>query len=548
MNNAPVRETGLPNINGRFPRLRGLPLPGTPLRRRELLIAGLTLPLATVAGSALPWPLRAATRWASDEPADGLPAQAFDAGSVPAMARDLAARPFRAGTGAMPASLRAIGYDQYRDIRFDPGQALWRGQGRPFQAQFFHRAFLFGQRVDIYQVAGGVAAPVVYQPEMFSFGSAPAPAESDLGFAGFRLHAPINGPGYFDEVCAFLGASYFRAVAKGQLYGLSARGLALRTGDPAGEEFPLFKAFWIERPEPGNARIVVHALLDSPSVAGAFRFAIHPGDETVFDISVRLYPRVALSQAGIAPLTSMFQFDASDRVGIDDYRAAVHDSDGLALLNGVGEQIWRPLRNPSVLQESAFQDRDPRGFGLMQRKRDFADYGDSEARYDRRPSAWVEPMGDWGPGAVHLFEIPTADEYHDNIVAFWRPAQPLAAGREHRFDYRLHWCDSHVWHPALAQVANTRAGAAGEGVRRFVIDLAGGGLAGLAKAAQPRAQVEASHGRIANVVVHPGPDAGSWRIAFELDPADATVTELRACLLAEDGSPLSETWLYRWTP
>ncbi|QOD91786.1 glucan biosynthesis protein G [Lysobacter sp. CW239] len=515
------------------------------MRRRELLIAGLTLPLAALPGVGMPWPLRSLV---GEGPLQDQLAQPFTPDTVPRLARALAAQPFRPAAGTLPDSLRRIGYDQYRDIRFDPKQALWRGQGRPFQAEFFHRAFLFGQRVDIHQVADGLAIPVVYQPGMFTFGSAPAPTETDLGFAGFRLHAPINTPDYFDEVCAFLGASYFRAVAKGQLYGLSARGLALRTGDPAGEEFPFFKAFWIERPEPGAAQIVVHALMDSPSAAASFRFAIRPGGETVFDVSMRLYPRVALSRAGIAPLTSMFQFDSSDRVGVDDYRAAVHDSDGLALLNGAGEQLWRPLRNPATVQESVFEDRGPRGFGLMQRKRDFADYGDSEARYDRRPGAWVEPLGDWGEGGVHLFEMPTADEYHDNIVAFWRPRGPLAAGREHRFDYRLHWCDRHPWNPALARVERTRIGAAGAGTRRIVIDLAGGALADLAVAAAPRAEVGSSHGRVANVVAHAGTTAGRWRIAFELDPPDAAVVELRARLLAENGSSLSETWLYRWTP
>ncbi|MGY1425349.1 glucan biosynthesis protein [Lysobacter sp. A289] len=514
------------------------------MRRRELLIAGLTLPLVALPGVGKPSPLRAL---AGDVPVQDPLAPSFTPDTVPGLARALAAQPFQPAAGKLPDSLRSIGYDQYREIRFDPRQALWRGQGRSFQAEFFHRAFLFGQRVDIHQVADGMATPIVYQPGMFSFGSAPATVETDLGFAGFRLHAPINTPDYFDEVCAFLGASYFRAVAQGQRYGLSARGLALRTGDPAGEEFPVFKAFWIERPEPGAGQIVVHALMDSPSVAGAFAFVIHPGQETVFDVSARLYPRVALSLAGIAPLTSMFQFDASDRVGIDDYRSAVHDSGGLALDTASGEQLWRPLCNPVALQESTFDDDSPRGFGLMQRKRRFSDYGDSEAQYERRPSLWVEPVGDWGRGSVHLFELPTADEYHDNIVAFWRPSQPLAAGREHRFDYRLHWCDRRGDQTALAKTERTRIGAAPKGARQVVIDLAGGGLASLNESALPRAEVHVSHGQVTNIVAHASPETGGWRLAFELHPGDEPLVELRARLLSQDGNPLSETWIYRWT-
>lgn len=507
------------------------------MHRREVLLAGLSLPLWSLLGEARAWaPAGAAT--------------AFDAETVAALARALAAKPFQPQSKALPASLEKIGYDQYRSIRFNPAQALWRSEGLPFQAQFFHRGFFFRDRVDVYQVADGRATPVVYRPSQFTFEGVAAPKENDLGYAGFRLHAPVNRPDYFDEVAAFLGASYFRAVAKGQAYGLSARGLALKTGGPA-EEFPVFRAFWLERPARGADRITVHALMDSPSVAGAFRFTITPGVETLFDVSARLFPRVDLDQAGIAPLTSMFQFDSNDRLGIDDYRPAVHDSDGLGMVNGRGEQIWRPLQNPSAIQESAFEDTNPRGFGLMQRKRAFADYADSEAHYEKRPSLWIEPVGDWGEGAVHLLELPTADEFHDNIVAFWRPKQPLAAGREHRFDYRMHWCNQHSWKPELATVTRTRIGGLTFGenagrARLVVIDFDGGRLEGLGEGAKVRADVSASKGKIANVTAHPNPGAGGWRLGFELVPGAERSIELRA-VLGDDRGPLTETWLYRWT-
>ena len=472
-------------------------------------------------------------------------AAAFDADTVPALARTLAAAPYVPPSTDLPPWLAEIGYDEYRDLRFNPARALWRREDLPFQAQFFHRGFLFKHRVELFTVAGGRATAVDYSPDLFTFRNAAKRArnEHELGFAGLRLHAPINRTDYFDEIAAFLGASYFRAVARGQSYGLSARGLALNTVQAAGEEFPVFRSFWMENPRPRRQSRRAR-LLDGPAwpVPSASSSA---GIETVFDV-ITLYPRVELRHAGIGPLTSMYQFGAGDRVGVDDYRPAVHDSDGLALWTGAGEQVWRPLHNPALVQDSGFEDNSPRGFGLMQRQRQFSDYADSEAHYEKRPSAWVEPVGDWGKGAVHLIELPTADEYHDNIVAFWKPATPLAAGREHRFDYRLHWCDQHSWKPELATVSDTMIGAATASRRRVVIDFAGGALQTLGQDARVAPDVWSSTGKIYNAVAHAVEATGGWRIGFELDPAGAKAVELHA-RLARGTQPLSETWLYRWT-
>jgi glucans biosynthesis protein len=513
------------------------------VRRRDLLRHGALLPLTAVP---LLHPLTLA---AAEAPAasGATPGTAFDGSTVRALARELAAKPYQAPSGKLPEPLAKLGYDQYREIRFDPGRALWHGKGLPFEVQLFHRGFLYTDRVELYEVAGGHAEAIRYSPDMFDFGSLPRPGGEDLGFAGFRIHAPLNRPDYFDEVCAFLGASYFRAVAKGQGYGLSARGLAIKTAEPAGEEFPVFRAFWLERPQPRSGSVVVHALLDGPSAAGAYRFTIRPGEETVFDVESAIYPRVDIAQIGLAPLTSMFYFGPSSRAGIDDFRPAVHDSDGLAMWTGWSEQLWRPLTNPAELQISTFSDINPRGFGLMQRRRDFAAYQDLESRYERRPSLWVETIGDAGEGAVHLIEIPTKREIHDNIVAFWRPAQPLHAKSEYVFNYRLHWCADHAPRNDLAKVFETRSGAGSEEkTRLFVIDFAGEKLKSLPADAKPSAEVKSDKGKIANLVAQPNPEIGGWRVSFELAPVGEATVEMHAQLLLGD-TAVSEAWIYRWT-
>jgi len=481
--------------------------------------------------------------------AQGETAEPFDAGTVRRLARELAQKAYAAPDEALPERLDRLSYDQYRDIRFVPDRSLWRGTGLPFEMQLLHRGFLFRPRVELFVVADGRARKLAYQPELFSFGErVKRPAiEQDLGFSGFRLHHPLNRPDYYDEVAVFQGASYFRAVGRGHVYGLSARGLSLNTGDGAGEEFPFFRSFWIERPRPGTSSIVVHALLDSPSATAAYRFTIRPGDTTVMDVEMAIYPRADIAQAGIATATSMFLFASNDRRGVDDFRPAVHDSDGLLMLNGRGERLWRPLSNPDRLQISVFSDVDPGGFGLMQRQRSFFDYRDLEARYELRPSLWVEPIGDWGEGAVHLLEIPTDREINDNVVAFWRPAAPLRKGAEHIFTYRLHWTWTAPVAQASAWVSDTRVGATDDGQGRlFVLDFVGERLADLPQDAL-KATVSGSAGKLAHVVLQPNPEIEGLRLAFELRPERAEVVDLRATLRRGEDA-FSETWTYRWTP
>ncbi|MCB4824702.1 glucan biosynthesis protein [Roseicella aerolata] len=472
-------------------------------------------------------------------------ARPFSDGTVRDLARDLAKRPHRAPDDRLPREFTDLSYDDYRKLTFDRERALWRGANLGFQVQLFHRGFLYTRKVELFEVVDRQARPILYDPSPFNLEGRPPPG-ADFGHAGFRITHPLNKQGVFDEVCAFLGASYFRAVARELRYGLSARGLAIKTADPSGEEFPMFRAFWLERPHAGANSVVVHALLDSPSATASFRFTIRPGDSTVFDVQASIFPRVELALAGIAPLTSMYFFAPNDRGGVDDYRGAVHDSDGLLLATSRGEQIWRPLHNPRDLQVSHFTEVNPRGFGLMQRRRGFTDYNDLEASYERRPSLWVEPIADWGPGSVQLVEIPTNGEIHDNIVAFWRPEQPMRPGEEYNFVYRLHWLPVMKGNPELAQFVETRIGAASTRGRLFVLDAVGGRNQEVPADTLPTLDLRTSAGEIHNPVVQANPHTGGWRVHFQLLPGSARLAELRAVLTFND-RPLTETWLYRWT-
>jgi glucans biosynthesis protein len=364
------------------------------------------------------------------------------------------------------------------------------------------------------------------------------------------VHNRINRNDYFDEVIVFVGASYFRAVAKDLHYGLSARGIAVDTAIDGPEEFPYFKEFWIVEPGPRAKEIVVFALLDGPSFTGAYRFAVVPGKDTITSVQAALFARSKVRRLGLAPLTSMFWHAENSETDFGDFRPRVHDSDGLLIHTGSGEWLWRPLRNPMRIETSAFQDRNPRGFGLLQRERDFVAYQDLEAHYEQRPSAWVEPVGDWGPGSVVLLEMPSDQETNDNIVAFWQPEKSPSPGEPLELSYKLHWYKDDPALPPRGRALTTRVGAIRESeATRFVIDFGQGELAKLPRGTEVVANVSASPGGvISDVVTQYNEYTRGWRVAFQLGTEDAdTPVELR-CFLATQGRALTETWSYRWTP
>ncbi len=474
-------------------------------------------------------------------------ATVFGAENVRDIARKLAASDYVKPAIDLPDPFNKLSYDQYRDIRFRADHAIWHGEKLDVEIQLFPVGWLYDMPVEISLIDQGAVSALKADNHLFTLGPliGKGPEAAPFGFSGFRVHGPINRADYFDEYTVFQGASYLRAVGRGQNYGASARGLAINTGRPGGEEFPVFRAFWIEKPKAGAANLIVHALLDSPSTTGAYRFAVQPGETTVMDVEATLFPRKNVQHVGLAPLTSMFLHGPADQRRSGDFRPEVHDSSGLAVLNGSGERLWRPLTNPKTLQTSAFVDKDPKGFGLWQRDRAFQNYEDLEAHYEHRPTIWVEPKGGWGEGFIELLEIPVEDEIHDNVVVYWKPAKGLEVDGPLKFQYRLHWGDQVPAAWSGARVAKTRIGSAKKpGIVLFVIDFEGPAVKELRDL--PVAVLSANSGTVTNIVVQRNPEIPGVRVSFELNPNGVDLVELRLAL-KEGEQLISESWLYRWT-
>ena len=484
--------------------------------------------------------------------ADGIPVAQVGKGapfSVDALKARAAKMAKRAYTprATVPDDWLNISYDDYQHFWFRNASALWNDTERPLRVDFFKPGLYFPRPVGVFVVDGEEAAPVMFDLDLFDkTDKAPDLTIDDtLGYSGLRLRTEMGEAGIFREFAVFQGASYFRAIGKDNIYGLSARGIAIDTAEPSGEEFPDFTEFYLEAPEPGATVSRIYAVLDGPSVTGVYTFDIENGDVTVMDVEATIYPRKAISHVGIAPLTSMFLFDETNRNRFDDFRPAVHDSEGLSVLNGAGELLWRPLANPTRLQVSSFVDENPKGFGLTQRSRDFSAYSDLEALYHRRPSLWIEPTGDWGPGAVTLVEIPADREIYDNIVAYWRPREEIPAGQETTYTYRMNWGIDLAERKSVAPVLNTQIGTRFEGGRIVAVNFA------------PHPSMPADHseltwilrsngGKISDGIMQTNPETGGPRLAFTFDAEDRNAVEMRAQLL-HNGNTVSEVWLYRWT-
>jgi len=466
-------------------------------------------------------------------------------------ARELASTPFKKPDATLPKSIQSLTYDQYRDIRYKPDHARWRQDRLPFELAFFHEGLYFNTPVAINEIVGRKVVPIRFDPDAFDYGANRIDRRDveNLGYAGFRVHYALNTPKYKDEVLAFLGASYFRALGKDQRYGASARGLAIDTALQSGEEFPRFVEFWIERPAPNARRLVIYGLLDSVRATGAYRFVLRPGTDTVLDVKAQLYVRENVAKLGIAPLTTMFFSGENQRATNDDYRPEVHDSDGLSVQSGTGEWLWRPLVNPKRLLVTSFSLTNPLGFGLMQRDRAFTSYEELYSRYELRPSVWVEPLGEWGAGRVELVQIPTPNETNDNVVAFWVPAQTPPPKTPYNLQYRLHWQRAGEQHPPLSWVVQTRRG---HGYTRkpdaslaYTVDFAGPALEKLPADAKVESVLwlDGNAELVENNTYH-NDVTGGWRMALRVRRIDERKpVEMRAYLRLSQET-LSETWSY----
>lgn len=538
--------------------------------RARAAAAGLDLPAGPPTVSAVPTPPE-------------VPPAYFSLADVEARAAALAARPFENPDGQVPDFLLNISYDQWRKLRFRPDRSLWRQEDLPFEVQFFHPGLFYNRLVTLNIVEGGEARKLPFSTDMFEYGDdglAARVRSTPLEFAGFRLHFPIKNPDYKDEVAVFLGATYFRAVSKNSQYGLSGRGLAIDTALPGGEEFPYFREFWLVKPAPDAEAMTVYALMDTPSMTGAYRFVITPGDPTVMDVRCTLFARTGargVQKIGLGALTSMFLFGETQNGQPGDYRPEVHDSDGLLYRDAEGRWFWSPLANPKRLAVNSFRLDNPRGFGLMQRDALFDHYQDMEARYDERPSLWVEPRDEWGPGRLELIEIPSEEEIHDNMVAFWVPDKPVPdlpegqnpppeAQRAYppsmRYAYRLYWMTPGVSPHGLGRAASTRTSRSAQGdSMRFFIDFEGRELNALPADTGLTSVIEApDEAPVLEKQLIKNPETGGWRLVFQvrLPKEEGVMQSLKA---ARDGAPsyrfravlkkgenlpdpLTETWVY----
>jgi len=489
----------------------------------------------------------------------GAPAP-FTFESLKKQAESMARSAYAAPPSPSPEILYQIDYDAHGKIRFKTDLALWANGPSEFPVTFFHMGRFFQKPVRMHVVENGQAREIVYDTDYFDM-----PADSpgrrlpdNTGFAGFRFQEARNGKLDWkkNDWVAFLGASYFRAIGELYQYGLSARGLAVDVAvHDRPEEFPDFTHIYFETPQAGSDTVTVYALLDGPSVTGAYRFVMKRAAAVTMDLDCALHLRKDIARLGLAPLTSMYWYSEKAKTTAIDWRPEIHDSDGLAMWTGTGERIWRPLNNPPRIITSAFSDENPRGFGLLQRDRNFDHYLDG-VYYDRRPSLWIEPQGNWGKGSIQLVEIPTDDEIHDNIVAMWVPAEPARAGQSLEFRYRMHWAADEPYPTPLARAIATRFGNGGQagtvrpkGVRKFMVEFIGAPLTRLPSGVIPQPVLSASRGEFSNILTEAVPNnvPGHWRTQFDLTVTGTEPVEMR-CYLRNGDEVLSETWLYQYHP
>jgi len=485
----------------------------------------------------------------------------FDFDSFTERMKALAQTAYEPALPPLPEVYAALDYDSYRMVQFDVRRAKWADADIGYQIHAFPMGWLFKEPVAVSEIVDGDAHSIGFETADFRIYDRDIAARADKepfpGVAGFRVNYPLNQPENSDELVSFLGASYFRALGRDNIYGESARGLLINSWREGPEEFPRFSEFYLEKPASADQPLTIYAALESQSVTGAYRFVITPAgpdrQETAMEVTARLFFRADVAELGIAPLTSMFLFAETNRAGFDDYRPQVHDSNGLLLVKESGETMWRALNNASTLGNTFLWDSNPKAFGLYQRDRDFEAYQDAGAHYERRPSVRVEPVDGFGQGTVRLIEIPSKLEADDNIVAFWIPEDAVKAGDAREFHYRLVWGDLLPQADSpLAYVAETRAGQGGisgvenaASLRKFVVDFKGGELEAMEPDAPLEVKAEASAGKITSTTLSKVAANDVWRLVLDVETDGQPLIELKASVAA-DGRPITETWLYQY--
>jgi glucans biosynthesis protein len=486
-------------------------------------------------------------------------------------AEERARHPFHSPRADLPKVLRQdnLDYDKYRQIRFRRSQALWRVENLPFRIEFFHPGYLYQEPVHVYEFTATHLQPIRFVQDFFDYGSLNIENEipANTGYAGFRVLYQLNETNQWDELGAFLGASYFRLLGKDQRYGQSARGLAVDCGEmDRPEEFPIFTDWWLGKPQPDDKELTLFGLLDSVSCTGAYQFIIHPGETTTADVEAVIFLRepkeileanpqrkLPVKTIGLAPLTSMFWYGKNSERKFDDYRQEVHDADGLLVRMGNGETLWRPLDNPAILRHQVFYAPHIRGFGLLQRERSFAAYQDMFNLFQMEPSVWIEPHSDWGEGDLHLVELSANYEGLDNIVAFWDPKNKPAPMQPYRFGYTLCWENADAdLKLSENRVVSTRIGLDSDNAntRVIMVDFAGPELDAIPEGNPPQAIASCStnaaivwNQTLRNTFLK------TWRVVLKMQPKPGNTdpVDIR-CTLQRGTNILSETWTYQWSP
>jgi len=496
--------------------------------------------------------------WADQNNLNFGPFKAFSYEALVERAQTLAQSHYVSAPRPVPEVVEKIDYDAWGKIRYNTDHALFADGTPVYPATFFHLGMFFLKSVKMHALEDGKAREILYSNNYFNMPKdsiARKLSDNKSGFAGFRLQESRKRPDWrTQDWLAYLGASYFRAIGALNQYGLSARGVIIDCAEPTPEEFPDFTEFYIQGALNENDPVIIYALLEGPSMTGAYRFLAWRTEGVVQEIEAKLFVRKDIKRLGLAPLTSMYWFSESEKRRLEDWRPEVHDSDGLAIWAGNGERIWRPLVNQPHAVTSSFVDSNPKGFGLLQRDRYFENYLDG-VNYERRPSIWVEPLEPWGAGSVQLVELPTDDEIHDNVAAYWRPEGAVKEGASYDLKYRLHWLADEPYPPNVARCVATRIGRGGQpgkprpkGVYKFVVEFAGERLDPLwGNTVKASPIITASKGKIKDEFIQPVPGTRRWRAIFDLIPDGSEPVELRL-FIRGNGEALTETWLYQFRP